>query len=665
MLSGLKNMDYHRLRNLFCGCGACIIMSVSAFASKADTVRTGKVIVTDTKINYTDTQKYVASTTIGKSLINQKGSETLNEALNSVPGIFIKDYGGLGGLKTISVRGTSSNQTAVMIDGIKLNSSQNGSVDLGIISTDIANQIEVIRGGASALFGGNAIGGAINVLTDNNPRKNISLSASHGAFGTWRYTGKYAGTGGSFFWKAYSEYAKSEGDFPFEMLGFNSNSGTNNKPVTKEYKRENGQSESYNGNFVIGKCSDTYTLSLRNIISYSDRGAPGAAFFNNLASPAHLNSKDLYTFLNFDKVLSETKVYSLKAYTKFGEMNYKDKKTPGLDSYETDNTYYDRNAVVKSKFSGMYEFGVLDFEAMFEYNELRGKMLQEAAGTKAERSNLALSSSYFGTSSLADSQKINYNVSVRYDYLDEESTISPMLGLSYETTAIPLNIKASYSYNFRPPSFNEMYYMNYGNLDLVPERSHSYNLGFASSPYDNLSIETNLFFINTKDQIVSVPKSPITWSAQNLGKVHTKGLELSAAYLPLDWVKLDLAYTLQKATDKTTEENNSYNENKKLVYSPEEMLNLLVAIERYNTMLILEGEHISRRYTTAANEIEDSLDPYFLAHAGLKYTFEIGNNSISLRLDIKNILDNREYEIIRNYPMPGRYWNLKISYQWR
>ncbi len=656
MISGLKNMDYRKLRNLICGCGACIILSATAHAGETDTLHTKTVVVTDKKINYSETQKYVASTTIGKSLIDQKGSETLNEALNSVPGIFIKDYGGLGGLKTISVRGTSSNQTAVMIDGIKLNSSQNGSVDLGILSTDIANQIEVIRGGASAIFGGNAIGGAINVITDNNPQRSVSLSASHGAFGTWRYAGKYADTYGSLFYTLSSEYSTSEGNFPFTLKIFGED---------KDYERENGQSESYRGNFVIGSSSDSYTLSLRNIISYSDRGVPGAAFLNKLFSPEYLNSKDIYSFINFDKVLNDNVVYSIKAFTKFGEMNYQDEKRPGLDSYKTDNTYFDRNAVIKSKISGMYNFGVLDFEAMFEYNELRGKMLQEAAGTRAERSNIALSSSYFGTSKLTDSQKLNYNAAVRYDYLDEESTISPMLGLSYETESIPLNIKASYSYNFRPPSFNEMYYMNYGNLDLVPERSHSYNLGFASSPLDNIRFETNLFFINTRDQIVSVPKSPITWSAQNLGKVHTKGIEFNATYCPLDWIKFDIAFTKQSAIDKTPAENNSYNENKQLVYSPEEMLNMLLAVEKYNTLFILESEYISARYTTAGNTPDDKLDAYFLANAGLKYTFDIGDNAISVRLDIKNILDNKDYQIVRNYPMPGRYWNLKISYDWR
>ncbi len=656
MISGLKNMDYRKLRNLICGCGACIIFAATPLSAKIDTVRTGKVIVTDTKIKYSDAQKYVASKNIDRSIIDQKGSETLNEALNSVPGIFIKDYGGLGGLKTISVRGTSSNQTAVMIDGIKLNSSQNGSVDLGILSTDIANQIEVIRGGASALYGGNAIGGAINVITDNNPQENISLSASHGAFGTWRYAGNYADTYKSLFWNINSEYSKSEGDYPFTMQIFGHE---------KDFYRENGQSESYTGNFVLGTSTESYTLSMRNIITYNDRGAPGAVFFNKLSTPALLNSKDIYTFLNFNKVLNENIIYSIKAFTKFGELNYKEKSRPGLNTFDTDNTYFNRNVLVKSNFSCLYSFGVFDFETLFEYNELRGQMLQEAAGTKAERGNFAISSSYFGTTELTKYQKLNYNAAIRYDYLDEESTVSPMIGLSYETEAIPLDIKASYSYNFRPPSFNEMYYMNYGNLSLVPERSHSYNIGFASDIFDNLDLEANLFFINTRDQIVSVPRTTMSWTAQNLGKVHTKGIELNATYLPLDWIKLDFAYTMQNAIDKTPKENNSYNENKKLVYSPDEMLNLLVAIEKYKTLFIIESEYISHRYTTAENTPDNTLDPYILVHAGLKYTFEADKNTISLRLDIKNILDNKDYKIIKNYPMPGRYWNLKISYDWR
>ncbi len=655
MLSNLKNMNYRKLRNFICGCGACIIMTHSSLAEVSDTVRTEKIVVTDTKLQYSDTKKYVASKTIGRALIEIKGSETINEVLNSVPGIYIKDYGGLGGLKTVSVRGTSSNQTAVMIDGIKLNSSQNGSFDLGILSTDIANRIEVIRGGASALFGGNAIGGAINVLTDNNPSKNLSLSASHGAFGTWRYAGKASDSDDGLYWNINTEYIKSIGDFPFIMPGFGEE---------KEYKRENAQAESFHGNFVIGNCFDSFSLSLRNIISYSDGGVPGAAYLNKLYSPANLKSKNIYSFLNFDKVINNKMILAVRAYTKFGELNYIDDSGIGLNSDGVDNTYYDRNAIVKAKLSKVHDLGMLDLEASFEYNELRGEMLQEAAGTKAERGNLSFSSAYYGSSDISESQKLNYHTALRYDYIEDMSAVSPMLGLSYETDAVPFEAKISYSYNFRPPSFNEMYYMNYGNIDLKPERSHSYNLGFSSSPIDNLTIETNLFFINTRDQIVAVPKSPITWSAQNLGRVHTKGLELNATYLPLKWIKFDIAYTLQSAINKTPEMD-SYNYGKQLVYSPKEIFNTLLAIEKYNTLFLLEGEYISLRYTTAENTSDNKLEPYFLAHAGLKHTFEVGKNAISLRLDLKNILDNKDYQIIINYPMPGRYWNLKISYDWK
>jgi outer membrane cobalamin receptor len=275
-----------------------------------------------------------------------------------------------------------------------------------------------------------------------------------------------------------------------------------------------------------------------------------------------------------------------------------------------------------------------------------------------------LSAAYYGSSNLSESQELNYNAAMRYDYIEDMSAVSPMLGVSYDIEAISLETKFSYSYNFRPPSFNEMYYMNFGNMDLKPERSNSYNLGFAFTPFENISIESNLFFINTKDQIVAVPKSPITWSAQNLGRVETKGVEFNTTFIPFEWVKLDLAYTLQSAIDKT-QDGVSYNFNKQLVYSPEEMLNMLLAFEKFNTLLTLEGEYISHRFTTAENTTDNMLGRYFLANVGLKYTYEIGKNTISIRFDLKNLFDNKEYQIIKNYPMPGRYWNLKISYDWR
>ena len=105
---------------------------------------------------------------IHKAQIEKTAALQASELLNNIPGLYIKDLGGLNGLKTISLRGTSAQQTLIMIDGMRLNSMQNGITDLSTIPIAMFEDIEVVRGGASAVFGGNSIGGVINFRTKSN-----------------------------------------------------------------------------------------------------------------------------------------------------------------------------------------------------------------------------------------------------------------------------------------------------------------------------------------------------------------------------------------------------------------------------------------------------------------------------------------------------------------
>ena len=133
-----------------------------------------------------DYEQFFNSTSfLTKSNIQETGTWQVSQVLENQPGLFIKDYGGLGGLKTISTRGTNSSQTLILLDGMRINSNQNGSLDLSVIPAGLLNRIEIIRSGSSGLFGGNAIGGIISLNTLNFDsenrldRKSTRLNSSH------------------------------------------------------------------------------------------------------------------------------------------------------------------------------------------------------------------------------------------------------------------------------------------------------------------------------------------------------------------------------------------------------------------------------------------------------------------------------------------------------
>ena len=129
---------------------------------------------------YSTSDAIVVTATRGKSLISEVpasvdvvGLETIElvapqnmaEVLDNIQGVFIKDYGGIGGIKSISLRGSSAEQVLVLMDGQRLNNAQNGQVDFGTLSTEGIEKIEIIRGGSSALYGADAVGGVVNIIT--------------------------------------------------------------------------------------------------------------------------------------------------------------------------------------------------------------------------------------------------------------------------------------------------------------------------------------------------------------------------------------------------------------------------------------------------------------------------------------------------------------------
>src|SRR5713101_743944 len=159
----------------------------------------------------------VAVDVISHFQLTTQNGNSLASALNGSTGILVKDYGGLSALKTLSMRGTGAEHTLILLDGVRYNSLQTGIVDIGMVPMESAERIEIVRGGNSAMYGADALGGVVNVTTLSPPSiSGAEASASFGSFGYNRYavqahTQPFEGLqfllGGS--------EEKSDGDFPF------------------------------------------------------------------------------------------------------------------------------------------------------------------------------------------------------------------------------------------------------------------------------------------------------------------------------------------------------------------------------------------------------------------------------------------------------------------
>ncbi len=163
-----------------------ILIFNPGFTICQDTSRfvTGEIKVFSNKII---TDRFSSPTSIQfleKEKIDAKNGETLSEVLQLAGSVFIKSYGGNGALSTISMNGLGSEHTLILLNGFKISTSQNAQVDLATVSKDKIDRIEILNNGSSSLYGSEAMGGVINIITKNNHKENLKLNL-HGELGSY------------------------------------------------------------------------------------------------------------------------------------------------------------------------------------------------------------------------------------------------------------------------------------------------------------------------------------------------------------------------------------------------------------------------------------------------------------------------------------------------
>lgn len=632
--------------------------------TKTINVTFSTVEITSSRISSTLERSITPTSILNTSQIRSLGVRQTAEVLSFTPSIFIRNYGGVGGLKTISLRGASASQTAIFIDGVRINSTQNGQFDFSGIPASLLEEVEVVRGGAGATFGAGAMAGAVNLRTLSrltSPR--LSILAEVASFEEYRASisgGIPLSQQGTIGILGHAEAQTAQGNFPFRFNEFG-------KDTVLERRNADAKllSASLRGFAQLGR----WHLQSSVIARFSERGTPGAVVQGNIEmAKARLNEQDIVASFLANNAFTHQSLFTMRVSGKWNTLLYldPDARQFGINGINEQFLADDWSLSAKLRFeeSVYAPFKQISHEWNLEssLSTLRGNMFQPGVGTRVQRSGIGFSAKSEAKIDIAKvaevSQEIIINAAARIDnFNDVGGAFSPLFGVALLLDSI-WTIRTSWTYNFRPPNFNELYYLNFGNTGLQPERAHCINVGTTYSiPASILTLSADAFFHRTHNQIIAVQTSPFTISAQNIEEAQTLGVETSIhAALWQNWAVRG-NYTFQRVTNETS---NSFAEGKQLIYTPAHLGSLLVQWQHDNISANASAQIVSDRYTLPSNVETSRLPAFCIVNINVESIWLLDTTKIILRLVSENILDT-QYTVIRNFPMPSRSFRLSCS----
>lgn len=636
-------------------------------ASSNDSVVTEEILVTANRIKTTPLFSPNKVQVIGQNFFAGLNGSKVSDALSFADGTFIRDYGFNSGLKTVTLNSTQTEHTLILYNGVRLNSQQNSQFDIGLLQLDDISRIEISKGGASSLYGTEAIGGVINIITGNNSANNtfgFEIKNELGSYGFNRVFVKgsnFIKTGSNssidLSYSISNEQAKNNYEYSY-FDGFSN------------IKRERGFSDykqtglNFDLNYRINKSAG---MRLFTFYSYKNRGLPGIDI-GYVSAVSRQIDRDIISSAVVEKKLNEALVLVTGFSHKYTLMNYYDELTsaskPINSFYKINN--YTHNSELKYFISKEHEF---DFGYDLSYNSMTsneteaGKLFQAAlySAGKIEVSLPLIS-------------KFTVYPSFRSDYYSniKKNVLSGKIGVNikpFEKT--DFSIKSSIANNFKIPTFNELYWIGLGNKNLRSEKSISFDAGFYYSFnfIADTKIEVSYFNINTSDRIVWTPDARGVWRPINVGRVKSEGIDAGirgGVKLFKDFTaSLGFNYNYGTAIKKSKDSENNESYNKQLLYLPQEYVksSLNLSFEPAGRFVKLISLNVfytftGKRYINAENT---RFIPYYeLIDANVNLTLNLFKTETSLKFAVNNFA-GEDYEVMYGYPMPLRNYKLQIG----
>ena len=615
------------------------------------------------------------------------------DAVRYFSGVQIKDYGGVGGLKTVDLRSMGTHHLGVFYDGIEIGNAQNGVVDLGKFSMDNIESVSLYNGQKAEIFQSAKDFGSAGTLYLRTRRPhfeqgknfNLMLTMKAGTFGLANPSLLYEQRiTDNIHFSASTEYQYAHGRYHFRYRRLLPD---HTVAWDTTAVRENGDVNSWRAEAGFFGYMPQGKWHIKGYYYQSEKGIPGAIVNNVWTNSQRQWDRNAFVQASYTQTLTQGCDIMAAAKYSNDRLRY---LNPDTTLLYIDNTFLQQEIYITlanrlhfvgrdAIFREMRNSAVAwDFNLSvdWQYNTLDADLknfvyptrntLMFAAATAVDWKWIRAQASILGT---YVHDRLRYPSATTKAGVENTLQWSPAVFLSYQPY-LPeqLFLRAFFKQNMRMPTFNDLYYTDVGNISLLPEQCRQYDGGVEYSKtwqrgvVRQIRLKADGYFNQIHNKIVAIPKGngQYRWMMMNLGYVEIRGVDVNAGITisPITDLTLSasLSYTYQKAQDFTNPEEITYGG--QIAYIPWNSASIAVSVSWRELTLNYSFIYVGERYHNSANIPQNYEQPWYTHDLSVSYDWQLPSKSktlsprLNFAIEINNLL-NQQYEVILNYPMPG------------
>ncbi len=629
-----------------------------------------EVMVTARKPN----EDIIPAQTLTGEELHRLNSNSVADALRYFSGVQVKDYGGVGGIKTVNIRSMGTNHTGVVYDGVELGNAQNGQIDLGQFSLDNIEALSLYNGQKSEIlqpakdFGsagtiymrtrtpvfkeGENYHARATIRTGSfdllNPSALIELKLSERI--STSLSAEWVNSSGKY--KFRYRRVNPAGELAYDTTAVRQNGDIN---ATRIELNTHGNLNSGSWNFKV------YNYN-------SERGVPGAIVNNVWRRGERIWDTNSFVQGRYTGYFGKfTTLNNIKyAFYRTHYVNNDDKQV------KIDNLYKQKEIY----FSSANEYEITNYWSVSaSYDFMWNSLDADVYGfVKPDRI-----SQYLSAATALNFNRIKIQASALGTFIHDKikgqkapadkHVFSPAIFINgYPLRNKDFSIRVFYKQSFRMPTFNDLYYADMGNSQLYPERVTQYNFGLlydhkSSSFISAARLSSDIYYNRVKDKIVAYPKGQqFRWTMLNLGLVDIRGIDVTGLLTLNPYRDLYLTvraqYTFQRAIDVTNPSDNYYRD--QIPYIPRHSGAAVVNAQWRGWGLNYSWIYVGERYNQQENIRYNYTQPWYTSDVSLSKDFQLGRVSLRGLIEINNLL-SQDYDVILNYPMPKRNYRLTLT----